>query len=184
MPIFVAGYYMSFETTQKLMTHLSIPHWEYEAVKFEFPINNWLAEKKFKNIRAGAVAHPKRGSAVEDGMLWMTQFCSSRDGRAYTLPERAQDKEAKGWLMKTGGVQERNLEWIQLVDNIGLTLTGFEPQRCCRRSTDKTRWVTEEEKARWVAYIEKKEYGVGRPMGLTTFLKEEAKLKRKPNYNN
>lgn len=127
LPIYVAGYYMTFTTARSMMDKLQIDD------RLEFPINNWLAEQNKLTVLAGAIAHPVTGELnKEDGILIMTQFFQlPRGADEPVTDERVEQdiREVKGWLVNEGGVKPDELEWMTLWDHFNLTRCGNQPER-------------------------------------------------------
>ncbi len=127
MPVcHLGGYYMDFATTRALMKYYEIPDKGVEDERLDYPLNDWLAKNGKREVLAGTMMHPSKGSKIEDGMLLITQqvwFKSLTRKTAMSRPplrERDVDVAAKQWLIN-GGAGENEIEWLSVWDTFGLT---------------------------------------------------------------
>lgn len=158
MPMFVAGYFLTFATARALMHKLQIDDRGVEIERIEYPINNWLAERGKCNILAGAIGHPITGDpSREDGILLMTQFILTSQPNP-VVKEGDRDLLVKEWLLNEGGVNPDDLEWMSLWDDFNLTRNGISP-RCNEVRGHRTapfvppssKLVSAEQLKRWMA---------------------------------
>ncbi|KAK7696244.1 hypothetical protein QCA50_000897 [Cerrena zonata] len=152
--MWVGGYYISFESTRTFMKELDIDDRGLPQERLEHAINTWFVDRNKLNILAGSIPHPKKGSKIEDGMLFMTQFAPAAASTTEPeLTEGRNEEEVKQWLLTAGGLKLEELEWLSLEDKYNLTLRGTKPHRSARRGPDASnaRHVSSEQLTRWAS---------------------------------
>jgi hypothetical protein len=126
--VFVVGYYLTYTRVRALMERLGVDDRDINDERLHWPINNWLAETGKLHILAGSIIHPSRGNdpnATKDGILFMTGFYKRRG----IYDEREEDRKVKEWLVKEGGVNPEELQWMQMWDEFDMTLGGIVPKK-------------------------------------------------------
>lgn len=147
---------MDFAATRAVMANLHIPDRGVEDDRLENPINDWLAENGKLNVLAGAIAHPtKKKSHLEDGILLITRSIQARRNTAFSeadVSEHSADKVTREWLVREGGAQADEIDFVCLWDDFELTRNGFAPSRNNiqgHRPPSTTKYVTSADIRRW-----------------------------------
>ncbi|KAJ7211030.1 hypothetical protein B0H12DRAFT_1242639 [Mycena haematopus] len=111
-PMFVAGYYMDFPTTRRVMAALNISDRGAPDDYLEFPINDWFAQHLDTDlggtiVLAGAIPELPNVNGQETGMLLMTQFLQMPRERLVVekVRELPSSKAVREWLVERSGIK-------------------------------------------------------------------------------
>jgi hypothetical protein len=118
----LSGWFLgSFESARAIAANLGIDLQDYEDAQLEWPINSWLHDNGMTNMKAAVMKWPPQAGRL--GVFFISKF---RRSEQEVAEEDEKDREVKNFLNEAGA---KSLLWVQMLDTLGITLNGVEPEK-------------------------------------------------------
>jgi hypothetical protein len=120
----LSGWFMSIETAREIAATLGIDLHDNENAQLEWPINSWLHDNGMTHMKAAVIVWPPQAGRL--GVFFISKFRRSGQEVADDFSEDEKDREVKRFLNEAGA---DSLEWVQMLDTLGITLSGVQPEK-------------------------------------------------------